>query len=147
MKTVIILLSVFLAVSFGTSAQSVSNKEAQKTIYVCPMHPKEISNKKGKCPKCGMEMTIAKKEVEKTTYACPMHPKEMIDKEGMCSKCGMKMVKSTMLKHNPAVKGSQNSSMVKTMYVCPMHPKEMSDKMGKCTKCGMVMTKMEDKKQ
>lgn len=146
MKTVIILISVFLAVSFGTSAQTISNKEVQKTTYVCPMHSKEISDKKGNCPKCGMEMTPVKKEAEKTTYACPMHPKEMSVKEGMCSKCGMKMVKTTTLKHNSAVKGSQNSSMVKTMYVCPMHPKEMSDKMGKCVKCGMEMTKMEDKK-
>jgi hypothetical protein len=32
-------------------------KEAGKMTYSCPMHPKEMSDKPGKCPKCGMAMT------------------------------------------------------------------------------------------
>ena len=31
------------------------NKEATKT-YTCSMHPEVISDKPGKCPKCGMEL-------------------------------------------------------------------------------------------
>ena len=27
-----------------------------KTIYTCPMHPEVISDKSGKCPKCGMDL-------------------------------------------------------------------------------------------
>ena len=26
------------------------------TVYVCPMHPDEISDKPGKCPKCDMAL-------------------------------------------------------------------------------------------
>jgi hypothetical protein len=32
------------------------------TLYTCPMHPEVISDKPGKCPKCGM--TLAPKEPE-----------------------------------------------------------------------------------
>ena len=31
------------------------NMEATKT-YTCSMHPEVISDKPGKCPKCGMEL-------------------------------------------------------------------------------------------
>ena len=31
------------------------NKEAKKT-YTCSMHPEVISDKPGKCPKCGMQL-------------------------------------------------------------------------------------------
>ncbi len=31
------------------------NTEASKT-YTCSMHPEVISDKPGKCPKCGMEL-------------------------------------------------------------------------------------------
>ena len=106
MKTIIIVLSVFLAVSFGASPQTTSNKEIQKTTYTCPMHPKEMSDKEGKCSKCGMKMvktTEAKHNTAvkgsqssstvKAMYVCPMHPKEMSDKQGKCTKCGMDMTK------------------------------------------------------
>ena len=35
------------------------NTEATKT-YTCSMHPEVISDKPGKCPKCGMELTEKK---------------------------------------------------------------------------------------
>lgn len=88
--------------------------------------------------------TATKKET-KTTYTCSMHPKEMSMKEGECSKCGMKLVKTTELKHNSAVKGSQTSALVKSKYICTMDG-TTSDKAGKCSKCGMEMTKAKDKK-
>jgi rRNA maturation protein Nop10 len=31
-------------------------------IYLCPMHPEVTSSKAGKCPKCGMDLTVSKKE-------------------------------------------------------------------------------------
>jgi len=190
MKTLIIVLSVFLAVNTVSFAQinnaASTNKVTQKTTYTCPMHPGEMSMKKGecskcgmklvktttlkhnpavkgsqastiietkyvckmdgtasdkpgKCPKCGMDMT---KETQKTTYTCPMHPGEMSMKEGQCTKCGMKLVKTTSLKHNPAIKGSQTSTIVKEKYVCKMDG-STSDKAGKCAKCGMEMTPMD----
>jgi hypothetical protein len=190
MKTLIIVLSVFLAVNTMASAQEAvksSQKELVKEMFTCPMHPDEMSSKEGecskcgmklvkklnhdtsgkgrktevvskyvckmdgttsdkagKCPKCGMDMT--KKEVQEVNYTCSMHPNEVSSEPGKCGKCGMKMVRTTEVKRNVAVKGSQSSSKVITKYVCAMDG-EQSDKAGKCTKCGMEMTKMEDKKK
>jgi hypothetical protein len=107
MKTLIIVLTAFFTFGTTVSAQTASTtpkKEVQKTMYTCPMHPKEMSDKKGKCNKCGMDLVVSKESV-----------------------------------HNPAVKGSQTSTVVKTKYVCTMDG-SMSDKPGKCPKCGMAMS-------
>lgn len=37
------------------TATKSQNTEATKT-YTCSMHPEVISDKPGKCPKCGMEL-------------------------------------------------------------------------------------------
>lgn len=55
-----------------------------KALYRCPMHPGEMSDKPGKCPKCGMVMTESGKAV---AYRCPMHPDVVSDKAGVCPKC------------------------------------------------------------
>lgn len=28
----------------------------RKSVYICPMHPDVVSNERGKCPKCGMNL-------------------------------------------------------------------------------------------
>ncbi len=35
-------------------------KKKVDKIYTCPMHPDVISDKPGKCPKCGMELVEKK---------------------------------------------------------------------------------------
>jgi hypothetical protein len=144
MKTLIIALSVFLAVHSMASAQEIvksSQKETQKGMYACPMHPKERSSKEGACNKCGMKMTPEKGE--KPAYSCPMHPDEMSSKDGECSKCGMKLVKT--LQHDTSGKGKKTAVVSK--YICKMDG-TTSDKSGKCSKCGMQMTlKRSDKKE
>jgi len=90
----------------GTAAIKMS---AQKDVYYCPMHPDEVSEKPGSCPKCGMD--LQKKESttsdigtakngatkdskpKKVTYYCPMHPNETSKKPGKCFICGMDLVK------------------------------------------------------
>ena len=136
MKTLIIVLSVFLAVNSIASAQEAvksSQKETQKGMYSCPMHPKEISSTEGACGKCGMKLVKTlkhdtsgkgKKTEVVSKYVCKMDD-TTADKPGKCSKCGMKMT---------------HQDVQKPAYSCPMHPKEMSDKSGKCPKCGMQMT-------
>ena len=106
MKAIIIALSVFLAVSTIASAQTMDKspkKEAQKTMYACPMHPKEMSDKKGVCDKCGMEMVKITEKTHNpavkgsqmgshTKYVCKMD-NTTSDTPGKCPKCGMKMTK------------------------------------------------------
>jgi hypothetical protein len=141
MKTLIIVLSVFLAVSTAVSAQSTtksSKEEAQKTTYVCPMHPNEMSMKEVKCSKCGMELVKTTKTqlnssvkgsqtstVVEAKYICKMDGSTS-DKPGKCSKCGMKMTKN---------------EASKDVYACPMHPKVTGKQGDKCSKCGMELAK------
>lgn len=74
-----------------------SHKEIQP-LYTCPMHPKVISDKPGRCPECGMNLVPKAKETtvatdaEKTSYVCPMHPNIVSDRPGNCPICGMNLV-------------------------------------------------------
>jgi hypothetical protein len=36
------------------------NKSEGLISYTCTMHPEVISNKPGKCPKCGMDLVVKK---------------------------------------------------------------------------------------
>jgi hypothetical protein len=49
----------------GTVAHAVANASAARvatpaTLYTCVMHPEVISDKPGKCPKCGMKLVPKK---------------------------------------------------------------------------------------
>ena len=69
-KKLSILISMFVLAtiiffSCGDSAKTttVSNTDTTKTatvVYTCSMHPEVISDKPGKCPKCGMDLIIKK---------------------------------------------------------------------------------------
>jgi hypothetical protein len=75
MKKAIILSSAFFAFSFGacnnpsTKTEETTSKDsvvfhsidtmqlaAGTEFYQCPMDPSEVSDKPGKCPKCGMDL-------------------------------------------------------------------------------------------
>lgn len=43
-----------------TPPAATSARDEHPTLYTCPMHPEVISDKPGKCPKCGM--TLVPKE-------------------------------------------------------------------------------------
>jgi rubrerythrin len=106
MKTLIIVLTAFFAIGTTASAQkatSTAQKEIQKTMYTCSMHPKVMSDKKGECPKCGMDLVVSKEAVHTTAvkgsqtptatkakYVCTMDGSTS-DKPGKCPKCGMTM--------------------------------------------------------
>ena len=73
-----------------------------KTIYTCPMHPEVISDKPGKCPKCGMNLEpkpappenpppTSAAPAKKTMYRSTMNPNEVSDKPEKDS-MGMDMV-------------------------------------------------------
>ena len=147
MKNIIIVLSVFLAVSLGASAQK---DESKKTTYVCPMHHDQMSLKSGKCPECGMMMVKTSEKMDThatkgsqpkskivTKYVCSMDGTTS-DKAGKCSKCGMMMTKTTEKMDTHATKGSQPRTKTITKYVCSMDG-TTSNEPGKCPKCGMKM--------
>lgn len=106
MKTLIIILLAFLAITTTVSAQTAtmpSKKEVKKTMYACSMHPKEMSTEEGKCSKCGTEMvkvTVLKHNaavkgsqtsaIVTTKFVCKMDGSTS-DKAGKCPKCGMAM--------------------------------------------------------
>ncbi|SDW51797.1 Cu+-exporting ATPase [Hydrobacter penzbergensis] len=90
--------SISMYAQDSTSQKIKSPKQKMEKIqYSCPMHPDMVSNKPGKCSKCGMDLTKSNKEQMKMEvmkmYACPMHPDVTSDKPGKCSKCGMDLKK------------------------------------------------------
>ncbi len=107
MKKLIIVLSVFLAahtLGFAQTKTETSKKEAQtKTIYTCPMHSEVVSEKEGKCPKCGMEL-VKKNQIKASAekiYVCTMCKGVTSKKPGKCPKCGMDLtLKEGKPEHN-----------------------------------------------
>jgi len=64
----LVLVSAFS--SHPVSAQTrkpASTNTQTKTYYSCPMHPEVKSTRKGKCPKCGMDLRATKPEVSKAS--------------------------------------------------------------------------------
>jgi hypothetical protein len=98
LKTFLFIAIALLAgsLSFAQTPKSKmpesKSDSTAKYVYTCPMHPEIITDKPGKCPKCGM--TLVKKKVDKI-YTCTMHPDVISDKPGNCPKCGMKLVEKT----------------------------------------------------
>lgn len=108
-------------------------------LYSCSMHPDVKMDKPGKCPQCGMELSLSKKEEMKKevtkTYKCPVHAEVVSDKSGKCSQCGKKLTLS---------KKEEMKTQTMKNYCCSMHPDIVSNKAGKCPKCGMEMTMRKD---
>ncbi|MBA3991948.1 MAG: hypothetical protein C0469_00380 [Cyanobacteria bacterium DS2.3.42] len=83
-----------------------ASMHAGATKYQCPMHSEVISDKPGKCPKCGMDLKLVqtKKQSEpvKKQYTCTMHPEVIKDAPGKCPKCGMDLVPKELGSKNEA---------------------------------------------
>ena len=144
MKKMIVLVLTLIVASTSIFAQEKAGKKdtiQHPTFYTCSMHPDVKSDKFGKCPKCGMDLTFSKKEQMKMevtkTYNCPVHLDVTDDKPGQCPKCG----KDLSLSQKEKMKME-----VMKIYTCPMHPDMTSDKPGKCSECGMDLVKKKTKK-
>ncbi len=62
------IYSYNLAYSFEKNTISAGNSVTDSTLtktYICPMHPEVISDKPGKCPKCGMDLELKDDESRK----------------------------------------------------------------------------------
>ena len=60
-------MTVFAAGQVKSDTTITKKAISAKAQYTCPMHPEVISDRPGKCPKCGM--TLVKKEPAKITQA------------------------------------------------------------------------------
>ena len=138
MKTISMLLVAILT-TFATFAQKSKADSAIKNApivvaqYTCPIHPDVVSDKPGKCSKCGMDLVLSKKEqmkldVTKATYTCPMHQQVISDKSGNCPYCNAKLVVDR-----------RSSKQRGTVYTCPMHPNVTVTEEGKCPICGLAL--------
>ncbi len=60
-----VVLSVAAVMAGCSNAKPAAKAETtgaavQSVQYTCPMHPEIISDKPGKCPKCGMTLVVKK---------------------------------------------------------------------------------------
>ncbi|MFC4233342.1 heavy metal-binding domain-containing protein [Parasediminibacterium paludis] len=74
MKKSILVLMLVMASATTIFAQTKKDSTAKKTAmsatkYSCPMHPKEMSDKPGKCAICKMDMVAVKKKAHKDSTA------------------------------------------------------------------------------
>ncbi|HLX93945.1 MAG TPA: heavy metal-binding domain-containing protein [Puia sp.] len=82
MKKIMVLTAALMLSSVAIFAQTVKSKLADTAIhkvYTCTMHPEVISDKPGKCPKCGMalvEKKTAANGMSKSTDKMPMRKKD-----------------------------------------------------------------------
>lgn len=137
-----LMIAAITISSVSVFAQEKAGKKdtTQHTVlYTCPMHPDVKMDKAGKCPKCGMELSLSKKEDMKAAvtknYTCPVHADVISANSGKCPQCRKKLILSK--------KEEMKAEQVK-LYTCPMHHDVTSDKEGKCSKCGMDMTMKKD---
>ncbi len=139
-----LLIAAIVSSSVSVFAQEKAGKRdttQHVALYICSMHPDVKMNNPGKCPQCGMDLSLSKKEEMKRqvtkTYSCPVHADVISDKSGRCPDCGKKLSLS---------KKEEMKAEVMGMYCCRMHPDVISDKQGKCSNCGMELTEKKIKK-
>ncbi len=88
MKRALVLSTTLLFSSIAIFAQDGKSKKADTVmmhkVYTCTMHPEVISDKPGKCPKCGM--TLVEKKGATRTSDSPMHKMPMHKRDSAMSK-------------------------------------------------------------
>ncbi|MDQ3023378.1 MAG: hypothetical protein M3R04_03170, partial [bacterium] len=104
-----------IGVNSSTTAVGSSEK------YVCPMRCVE-SDKPGKCPVCGMDMSPVdlsapptKASTTEAVYVCPMHPQVVQDRPGTCPICGMELV----LKNSAPAGSNVDLAALKGVHLSP----------------------------
>ena len=82
MKKIMILTTALTISSIAIFAQTGKTKMADTAmhkVYTCTMHPDVVSDKPGKCPKCGMALVEKKTNKKGTSNGMdkmPMHKKD-----------------------------------------------------------------------
>ena len=137
----VLVLACFIAIPSLFSQIKAGKVDTIKhtTYYTCEKHTDVVSDQAGKCPVCGMELTLSKKELLKTkvvkNYACPVHLDVVTHDPGKCPQCGRKL--------NLSSKEQMKAEVTKT-YTCPMHPDVALNKDGVCPKCNKPLVEKKD---
>ena len=132
-KIIALTVAVFIASTclFAQTKAGKMDTSPKYALYTCPTHPEVTGHKAGKCPKCGMALSVSKKEEMKAdhlkNYTCPSHTDVTSHNPGQCPKCGKKL--------NLSEKEQMKAGVTK-VYTCPMHPQVAITKDGVCPKCG-----------
>jgi Heavy metal binding domain len=75
---VMVALCISPVVLHAQSSKTVKMDTSIHKVYTCTMHPEVISNKPGKCPKCGMDLVEKKssKQSKDPMQKMPMQKKD-----------------------------------------------------------------------
>lgn len=97
--TIVVLLVSSLQLFAQDHSIKIQTTSADSISYTCPMDPEIISNKPGKCPKCGMDLiqvsSSSSEHKMDMMMMCPMHGMvDMNHKHGKEKKGNNKMMKS-----------------------------------------------------
>lgn len=82
MKKLIMLTSILAIASLSAFAQDNKSKKMDTSthkVYTCTMHPEVISDKPGKCPKCGMDLVEKKNNKQAMDPAMQKMPMQKKD--------------------------------------------------------------------
>lgn len=71
--------------------------EETKEVYICPMHPEVISDKPGKCPKCGMKLVEV--EMDHAAMGHEKHVMKPVEKMSFWSKLKMSLTMTMGMDH------------------------------------------------
>ena len=110
--------------------QHDEKEKKDRKIYVCDLHPEEVSDKPGECHKgscAGMKLEERTVTADsKLVYVCPDHPEVVSDKPGTCPKDGKKL----------HFKIQSPGSRLTETWSCPMHPEKTGKGKAPCPQCG-----------
>jgi hypothetical protein len=110
-----------------------AEEAAERTIWVCELHPEEVFDQPGPCLKEGCAgMALEPKKIEPGShlvYACPVHPEVTASVPGTCPQDGKKLHYRIV---SPAVQLGDTWS-------CSMHPANLAGGKAHCETCGMEM--------
>ena len=72
-KTIIAFVILFAGATTFAQTKPDTTKQQKHAIkaqkYTCTMHPEVVTDKPGKCPKCGMTLVAVKKKAAKSKKA------------------------------------------------------------------------------
>ena len=111
------LMAIAAASAWGYLAATGGVVDVAGAHFRCPMHPGVVTEQKGECPICGMDLVPVSREAAPAkgdsargvaraegaggaagrrsdlTYTCPLHPAFVVDDpRARCPECGMKVV-------------------------------------------------------